>query len=304
MMIADDPGLRVSVVMPAEVKISSREVTTFARHVEGVGLDGIFVGDHLAPSTPHPDSTLILAVAAAATERVAIGFGVMVLALRGPAWAAKQVATLQTLSDGRLILGVGAGGEMHGASAWQAVGVPYAERGPRTDAALRVLSGLVTGAKTNLESGSQLQLSPGAPMPPLWIGGMSHVALRRAAAFGDAWFPSMMLAAQLPAARSRLLTLAEQNQRPAPALALGAAAILGPPQPDARDAFARALIDGYGVPPARAGHVPITGDIPRVADRLAEYAYAGVDHLVIGLVGDDWRTTCDLLAQARASLRA
>lgn len=303
-MTGDGLGLRVSVVMPAEVKASSREITAFARHVEDVGLDGIFVGDHLAPIGPQPDSTLILAVAAAATERVAIGFGVMILALRGPAWAAKQIATLQTLSGDRLILGVGTGGEMHGASAWEAVGVSYAERGPRTDTALRVLPSLVTGATTTLENGAQLQLAPAAPTPPLWIGGMSQLALRRAAAFADAWFPSMLLAAQLPAARDRLRALAEQNERPTPALALGAAAILGTPQPDAHDGFVHALIDGYRVSPDRARHVPITGGIPQAADRLAEYANAGVDHLVIGLVGDDWQTTCDHLAQARASLTA
>lgn len=303
-MTGDGRGLRVSVVMPAEVKTSSRGIATFARYVEDVGLDGIFVGDHLAPSTPQPDSTLVLAVAAAATERVAIGFGVMVLALRGPVWAAKQVATLQALADDRLILGVGAGGEMHGVSAWDAVGVPYAERGLRTDAALRVLPGLVTGATTTLANGAQLQLSPGASMPPLWIGGMSQVALRRAAAFGDAWFPSMLLAAQLPAARDRLLALAEQAGRPEPAVVLGGAAILGPARPGVRDSFVRALIDGYGVPAERAEHVPVTGDVPQAADRLAEYADAGVDHLVIGLVGDDWQTTCELLAQARAGLTA
>jgi alkanesulfonate monooxygenase SsuD/methylene tetrahydromethanopterin reductase-like flavin-dependent oxidoreductase (luciferase family) len=303
-MITDAPGLRVSVVMPAEVKTTSSEITAFASHVEGVGLDGIFVGDHLAPTGAQPDSSLVLAVTAAATARVAIGFSVMVLALRGPAWAAKQIATLQNLSNNRLILGVGAGGEMHGASAWQAVGVPYTERGRRTDAALRVLPGLVTGAKTTLENDAQLQLAPGAPMPPLWIGGMSQAALRRAAAFGDAWFPSMLLDAQLSTARSGLRALAEQNERPEPRLVLGAAAILGQPQPDIRDAFVQALIDGYGIPAARAERVPITGDVPQVADRLAEYAAADVDHLVIGLIGDDWQKTCDLLAQARARLTA
>ena len=300
-MTGDGLGLRVSVVMPAEVKTTSREIGAFARHIEDVGLDGIFVGDHVAPTGPQPDSSLVLAVAATATERIAIGFGVMILALRGPAWAAKQIATLQTLSTDRLILGVGAGGEMHGTPAWQAVGVPYTERGPRTDAALRVLPSLVTGHMTTLDNGAQLQLSPSAPMPPLWIGGMSQVALRRAAALGDAWFPSMLLATQLPAARDRLRALAEQAGRPEPAVVLGAA-ILGPPQPDLRDGFVRALIDGYGIPPERAEHVPITGDLPQVADRLAEYVDARVDHLVIGLVGDDWQTTCDLLAQARTSL--
>jgi alkanesulfonate monooxygenase SsuD/methylene tetrahydromethanopterin reductase-like flavin-dependent oxidoreductase (luciferase family) len=295
-------GLKVSVVMPAEVKTSSREIATFARHVEDVGLDGVFVGDHLAAATPQLDSTIVLGVAAAATERVAIGFGVMVLALRGPAWAAKQVATLQTLSASRVILGVGVGGEMHGTSAWRAVGVSSSERGRHTDAALRVLPNLVTGAPATLHSGAQLQLAPGSCMPPLWIGGMSAAAQRRAAAVGDAWFPSMLLAAQLPGARSRLRDLADQTGRPEPAISLGAAAILGPPRPEVRDSFVRALINGYGVPAEQAQGVPITGSITQAADRLAEYVDAGVSHLVIGLVAQDWQTQCDLLAGARATL--
>lgn len=301
-MSAARAGIRVSVVMPGEVKTTTGEIIAFARHVEAVGLDGIFVGDHLARAGPQPDSTLVLAVAAAATEHLKIGFGVMVLALRGPAWAAKQVATLQTLSQGRLILGVGAGGEMHGRSGWDAVGVPYAERGARTNAALRVLPSLVSGARTTLDNGAQLELSPGAPVPPLWVGGMSRVALRRAAAFGDAWFPSMMLANELPEARGRLKELAEQAGQPEPAVALGAAAILGRQSPGTRESFARALSKGYGLSPDRAEHVPIVGDVPQVTDRLAEYAAAGVEHLVIGLVGDDWRAACESLARARNGL--
>jgi alkanesulfonate monooxygenase SsuD/methylene tetrahydromethanopterin reductase-like flavin-dependent oxidoreductase (luciferase family) len=235
---------------------------------------------------------------------VKIGFGVMVPALRGPAWAAKQVATLQALSGGRVILGVGAGGDPHGTAAWDAVGIPSSGRGRATDAALKVLPDLVTGAPTTLSSGALLQLAPGAAMPPLWIGGMSAAAQRRAARFGDAWFPSMLPASQLAAARGRLRDLAAGQGRPEPALVLGAAALLGPPQPAARDSFIRGLTDSYGIPAATAEHVPITGDVNQAADRLAEYAAAGVSHLVVGLVGEDWLAQCELLAQARAALPA
>jgi alkanesulfonate monooxygenase SsuD/methylene tetrahydromethanopterin reductase-like flavin-dependent oxidoreductase (luciferase family) len=246
----------------------------------------------------------VLGIAASATSRVKVGFGVMVLALRGPAWAAKQVATLQALSGGRVILGVGAGGDLHGTDAWDAVGIPSSERGRATDAALRVLPGLITGAPATLSSGALLQLAPGSAMPPLWIGGMSTAAQRRAARFGDAWFPSMLPASQLAVARRRLRDLAAGQGRPEPAIALGAAAILGPPQPTVRDSFIRGLSDGYGIPSEIAAHVPITGNVNQAADRLAEYAAAGVSHLVVGLVGEDWPGQCDLLAQAHATLPA
>lgn len=296
--------LGVSVVLSATAAATSDDIKARARHAEQAGLDGIFTGDHLAAATPRLDAAIVLGIAASATSRVKIGFGVMVLALRGPAWAAKQVATLQALSGGRVILGVGAGGDLHGTAAWDAIGIPSSERGRATDAALRVLPDLITGAPTTLRPGVPLQLAPGSAMPPLWIGGMSAAAQRRAAQFGDAWFPSMLLAGQLAAARSRLRDLAAGQGRPEPAIALGAAALLGPSQPAARDSFIRGLTDGYGIPAETAGHVPITGGVNQAADRLAEYAAAGVSHLVVGLVGEDWPGQCDLLAQARAALPA
>lgn len=80
-------------------------IASHARHAEDVGLESVWVGDHLIPLSPVLESTLVLATAAAATERVEIGFGVLILALRPVTWAAKQVATLQHLSGDRVLLG-------------------------------------------------------------------------------------------------------------------------------------------------------------------------------------------------------
>ena len=150
----------MSVIVPHAQRFSAADLSAVARHVEDAGLDGVFVGDHLAAAVPHADSTLALAVAAAATTRIRIGFGVMVLALRHPAWAAKQLASLQQLSGNRVILGVGLGGAVHGTAAWDAVGVPFQERGARTDAALGILRGLISGEPTELRDGSNLTLAP------------------------------------------------------------------------------------------------------------------------------------------------
>ena len=162
-----------------------------ARYAEQLGLDGIFVGDHLKPAGPYPESMVVLAAAAAVTERIHVGFGVMVLALRDPAWAAKQLATLQHVSGGRVVRGVGTGGVMHGTEAWEAVGVPYAERGRRTDEALALLPGLIRSETVELPSGASITLSPGADVPPILIGGNSPAALRRAVRHGAGWFSSV-----------------------------------------------------------------------------------------------------------------
>ena len=130
-----------------------------ARYAERLGLDGIFVGDHLKPAGPYPESVVVLAAAAGVTERIHLGVGVMVLALRDPVWAAKQLASLQHVSGGRVVLGIGTGGAMHGTEAWEAVGVPYAERGRRTDEALALLPGLIRGETVELPSGASITLS-------------------------------------------------------------------------------------------------------------------------------------------------
>ncbi|MEU7748112.1 LLM class flavin-dependent oxidoreductase [Nonomuraea sp. NPDC049158] len=83
------------------------------------------------------------------------------MALRPAAWAAKQIASLQHLSGGRVLLGVGSGGSVHGDAAWRAVGISYAERAQRTDATLEILPSLVEGKPTNV-NGEVITLSPSA----------------------------------------------------------------------------------------------------------------------------------------------
>src|SRR3954469_25437422 len=82
-----------------------------ARLAEDLGFDAVWVGDHLACPAPVLDAPTCLAAAAAVTNRIALGLSVMLLGLRRPAWAAKQLATIDALSGGRLRLGVGVGGE-------------------------------------------------------------------------------------------------------------------------------------------------------------------------------------------------
>ena len=138
-------------------------------------------------SAPILDSTVVLATAAAVTDRITIGFGVMLLALRPAAWAAKQIGSLQYVSGNRIVLGVGTGNPAHGDIGWRAAGVSYQDRGRRTDKALRVLPALVTGQPAVLGDGLEVTLAPGSAMPPVLIAGNGDKALRHAAAYGDGW---------------------------------------------------------------------------------------------------------------------
>ncbi len=215
------------------------------------------------------DSVVALAAAAAVTDRVRVGFLSMLVALRPVAWAAKEIATLQQISDGRLLLGVGTGNPAHGDIGWRAAGVPFEERGVRTDRALAILPELVGGKTVTLDSGVEVALSPGAPMPPVLIAGNSARARRRAAAYGDAWMPINPGLDQLPGLMSELRELAERHRRPAPAVSVVAPAL----SPDPRQA----------------------------AEELAAYEAAGVERVVLAPTGQDWRRDYAFAAELRAA---
>src|SRR3954463_14247164 len=160
-------------------------VVPAARHAEALGFESVWAVDQLVSGTGVPivDSTVALAAAAGATATIRLGYGVLILPLRPVVWAAKQAASLQLVSDGRLLLGVGVGGDRHDRS-WAAAGVPRQERGRRTDDALAVLGDLITGKSVELD-GRAVQLSPGVPAPPILVGGVADAALARTAAYGD-----------------------------------------------------------------------------------------------------------------------
>mgnify|MGYP003979346007 CR=1 FL=1 len=180
-------------------KAGPEAVRRGARQAEDLGFDSIWVNDHLAipHDAPYPPSAsfyeplITLTWAAAATSRVELGTSVLVLPLRTPAHLAKELATLDLLSEGRVILGTGVGwleGE------FDAMGVPFGDRGARTDDIINILRAcwtedpityqpkVVTAALEGIRTLPQ----PGRKIP-IWVGGNSAPALRRAKAMGDGW---------------------------------------------------------------------------------------------------------------------
>src|SRR5439155_9537483 len=141
--LASGMGLEFGVILPTSSPDPGRailgDVRESARYAEEVGLDSVWSTDHLVASAPILESSVVLATAAAVTERIIVGYNVMLLALRPVAWAAKQISTLQLVSNNRLVLGVGTGNPAHGDAGWRAAGVEYTERGRLTDEALAVL---------------------------------------------------------------------------------------------------------------------------------------------------------------------
>ena len=183
---------------------SPERVAATAREAEQLGFDSVWVVDHLLiPADPerswgwsYYDPFVTLGQVAAITERVRLGTSVIVLPYRPPVVSAKLVAALDQVSDGRLILGVGAGALFE---EFEALGVPFAERGARTDEALEVWRALFTQDVAEYEGRwtrfRHVKFEPKPlqrPSPPIWVGGNSPAAIRRAIRFADAWHPLAM----------------------------------------------------------------------------------------------------------------
>ncbi|MEB4211121.1 LLM class flavin-dependent oxidoreductase [Mycobacterium sp. 94-17] len=302
-MSGPDIGVFLPTMSPtAEVP---SDVVAAARQAEGLGFESVWVIDQLVAGSEMAffESTTVLAAVAAATERIKLGFGIMVLPLRPVAWVAKQVATLQHLSDNRVILGVGIGEDRHPGS-WGAVGVARRDRGRLTDAALRVLPDLISGRFASGCDGVEYQLLPGAIVPPILVGGISQAALNRAVEAGG-WFGLPLPPAEIARVRDGLTELAVAAGRPAPSITgFVMAAIAGDPAVPDRRAAVEAVADPagmYGFPYELAVAMVMAGTPAEVAEELAALREAGAERVAVTLVGS-WSRQAELLAEANRIL--
>jgi alkanesulfonate monooxygenase SsuD/methylene tetrahydromethanopterin reductase-like flavin-dependent oxidoreductase (luciferase family) len=230
-----------------------------AETAEAAGFDSLWAGDHIGFHLPLLDITVALATFAAVTSRIRLGAGVLLLPLRPPALVAREFASIDYLAGGRLILGVGVGGE-HAAD-FEAVGVPIRERGARTNDAMRALRSLFPRQAP----------PPAQPNgPPLWVGGRSDAAIRRAAKLGDGWLPIWVSPERYAAGLARL------GDGTAAAVVLPS--LVGGTIEEARlylsrryaTAFSSHAIERYCV----------VGSPSQCAERAAEYVAAGAQHVV------------------------
>jgi probable F420-dependent oxidoreductase len=201
--------MKLTVEFPS---VSYREgpeaVRQFARAVEQIGYDHIDVFDHVVmghpmegrPPGPYQatmpilEALMLLSHIAAVTSRVGLGTEVLVLPQRHPTLVAKQVSTLDTLSGGRVRLGVGVGWQE---SEYDALGEDFHTRGARMDEAVRLLRAYWSEARVE-SAGPHYPMTAMAMEPkppqgralPVWIGGMSERAWRRAGELGDGWLAS------------------------------------------------------------------------------------------------------------------
>jgi probable F420-dependent oxidoreductase len=173
-----------------------------AEKAEELGFDAAFVNDHIivdglpgsAPWTNTYDPLVALSFIAANTTRIGLGVSVLIVPYRNPIATAKMLATIDRMSRGRLIAGVGAGWNE---AEFKALGVPFHERGARTTEYLRIWQGCWAPGKVSFAGRflafADMHVSPKPlqqPHPPIWVGGSSDAALRRAATFAEVWQPT------------------------------------------------------------------------------------------------------------------
>ena len=173
------------------------DIRKAAPEAEALGYDGLWTGDHVMTGRPIGDCLTQLAAAAVLTSRVDLISGVLLLPLRHPIPVAKALTHIDRLSDGRLIAGLGVGGEYP--NEWLASGVPPRERGARMDEGIEVLTRVWTeesvthdGRFYPFEDVTLLPRPVQQPHPRLWFGGRGPACRRRTASHGAGWFPYLM----------------------------------------------------------------------------------------------------------------
>jgi alkanesulfonate monooxygenase SsuD/methylene tetrahydromethanopterin reductase-like flavin-dependent oxidoreductase (luciferase family) len=299
-------GLRIGIGLPGtDGAPNGGRVAEAARWIEDAGLDAIGVSEVLTgDGTPALEPVVTLATAAAVTRRVHLDFGVLAASARPAAMLAAQVQTLQHLSGGRVRLGLGIGG-FAASPFWRALDAPTTGRGRALDGLLAVLPGLISGTPTAVPTATgpiAVTLAPAVPAPPILVGGSDHDAvLRRTARYGDAWLPFAMPPEQLGAAAARLRELATEYGRTPPEVHIGLHAVLGDGPAD-RAAAARMreeLGSFYGMSAEQMADASLAGRPDQVAERLAEYAAAGLDEAGLALDGDDVERQIELAGEVR-----
>lgn len=278
-----------------------------ARRAEELGFDAGWVGDHLWGHAPWLDATVALSAAAAVTERLTLGFSVMLLGLRPPAWAAKQIQSIDALSGGRLILGVGVGGEYP--EEFEAAGVDVAQRGKRVDETLSVLPDLLLGRRVDYDGETVAihsnPLAPAVPqLPRILIGGRSDAALQRAARFGDGWLPMWLSADELLERATHLRELAAARGRPEPSITLLTLVHVDEDLERSRREAAEHLQGQYRLPLHVVERWAALGPREHVAETLQPYLEVGVSELILMTLGRDPLGQYERLADVCAMLRA
>lgn len=273
-----------------------------ARRAEALGFDSVWAGD--SPLTrPRADPLALLSAVAVVTRRVTLGTAVLLPALRHPILLAHQLATLDRLCGGRLVVGVGGGFPAAGTEAqFAALGVDYTRRMSRLEESIEAMRALWRGPDAAFAGrhvafrGASPAPPPARPQgPPIWLAGGGETALRRVARLADGWLPYP----PRPAAYARELAAIEAGAARQVTPALYATLCLDDDPGRARERL-RVSVERYYNAPLEAVEsiqAMFAGTARAAAGWLASYVEAGARHVVIRLAADDHHAALERVAR-------
>jgi probable F420-dependent oxidoreductase len=282
-----------------------------AEKAEALGYDSIWVGDSLTAKPRHDPLTLLAAVAGCA-RKAELGTAVLLAALRNPVLLAHQVATLDRLCEGRLILGIGIAADTPAVRRdFAATGVPFDKRVARMNEAIRLCQALWSGKPVDWDGRWTVKQGTVGPEPhrrggpPIWYGGFQPAGRARTGRLYDGWFPSQPkpeeYAAQLEDVRSAARAAGRDPAAITAAMYVTLAIDDDPARADARmDDY---LVRYYGMPAAETRNRErcFAGTEAGAAAWIKSYADAGATHIMLRFAGDNERHL-DIAARIRRDL--
>lgn len=278
-----------------------------ARHAETLGLDGLLAGDHVTFHGYGNDGLLTLTAIAAATETIELKTGVYILPLRHPVPVALQAAQLDQLSMGRLVLGVGIGGE--DPHEYWSCGIDPSTRGARANEALQIIKRLWTEDNVTF-IGKQFQIEDVTVYPkpfrpiPIFVGGRSDAALRRAGRYGDGYTGIWQSLDRFREAGEKVSAAATAAGRDPAAIELGMQfwTTVASSRAEARAQVSAGMESMYHLPFERFERYTPFGTAREVAEFILPYAEAGARHVNLIATQDTPEEGIERAAEVRAEL--
>lgn len=275
--------------------------------VESLGLDHLFVADHVTFHNGFGmDGIVDAATLAAMSDRISIVIGVYLLALRHPVPVARQLSSLSRSAPGRIVLGIGIGGE--DTHEMEVCGVNPTTRGKRTNHSMAALKGLLSGESSSyqcefFEFQDAIIKPPPVPSIPFLVGGRSDAAIRRAALYGDGWLGLWCSPNRFSQVDQQILEIADQAGRGGTTFRHGLQVWVGfGEKQKARSHVAERMQNMYQLPFDPFEKYSPYGSPREVAEFLSAYVEQGCSRINIAACGESFEHEIDCAAEVRSLL--
>ncbi len=276
--------MKYGIAVPNYGKYADREsIFKISIAAEELGFDSLWASDHIVLPNDHKgfgniffDPLVTLSYIAHKTNKIKLGTSVIVLPYRNPLVFAKQISTLDVLSGGRVVLGIGSGWLKE---EFNSLGINFEERGRVTDEYLEILKELFTSESPSFSGKyftfTDIKFNPKPlqkPFPPIWVGGSSEKSLKRAAKYGNGWHAVGSTPGEIRAGQEKLAELlAIENKVP--------------------DEFVVSVRKNLQITNRKVNDDSelLRGDSEKISDGIEAYKNAGVNYLILQILSSDFK---------------